>query len=141
MSTVARQTRRRWHDSWKLRVGGALALAAGAVVAITLLAHPAAVWRALTNIQPEWLALVIPGQLLALIGYTAAYRPLVGSNDGPELSAGRAFRLVAVGFGLPALRGGFALDKQAVERLRARGRGAAGCGPRPRPPPEPGLAP
>jgi uncharacterized membrane protein YbhN (UPF0104 family) len=127
MSTVARQTRRRWHDSWKLRVGGALALAAGAVVAITLLAHPAAVWRALTNIQPEWLALVIPGQLLALIGYTAAYRPLVGSNDGPELSAGRAFRLVAVGFGLPALRGGFALDKQAVERLGAREREAAVC--------------
>jgi uncharacterized membrane protein YbhN (UPF0104 family) len=127
MSSVARHTRRRWHDSWRLRVAAAVALAAGAVVAIAILAHPAAVWRALKGIEPEWLALVIPGQLLALIGYTAAYRPLVGSNEGPDLGPGRAFRLVAVGFGLPALRGGFALDKQAVERLGAREREAAVC--------------
>lgn len=124
MADAPTPRRRRLRDSWRVRVAAALALAGGAAVAVAAAAGFAAVGRAWAALHPGWLVLVVVGQLLALAGYVAAYRPLVAAADGPNLSLPAAARLVAVGFGLPAFGGGFSLDRQAVKRLGVRERGA-----------------
>ena len=80
-----------------------------------------------------WLVLALAGLLVSYPGYVLAFRESAraGSAGAVELSAAAA--LVASGFGLFAVRGGFAADIQALEhsgveprdaRLRVLGLGA-----------------
>lgn len=70
---------------------------------------------------PEWLALVVAGQVVALGGYTIAYRAAALVRDGPELSWSATAKLVAAGFAPFAPRGGFGVDREALQTLAARG--------------------
>lgn len=119
MSTVPDAARRFVRRSWTLRIAAALGLAGGACVAIAVAAGFGAVADAFAAIAPAWLLVVVGGQLVALAGYVVAYKCLVTSVGGPDVPFSLAARLVAVGFGLPAVRGGFGLDRQAVQRLGA----------------------
>jgi uncharacterized membrane protein YbhN (UPF0104 family) len=58
----------------------------------------------------------------AYFGYTVAYRELLRVEGGPRVGLGRAGAIVAAGFGVFIIRGGFIVDRQALE--------AAGVEPR-----------
>jgi uncharacterized membrane protein YbhN (UPF0104 family) len=85
--------------------------------------------------HPRWIWFVpaVGGELLAYLGYIAAYREVARAEDGAELAVPKAAALVAAGFGAFAHAGGFALDRAALQRagmskreagLRVRGLGA-----------------
>jgi uncharacterized membrane protein YbhN (UPF0104 family) len=87
--------------------GGALfgvAWAAGFHDVLTGLAHPG--W--------SWLGLAVAGEVVAYLGYTAAYREVARAEEGAELQVPQAAALVATGFGAFVHGGGFALDREAL---------------------------
>ena len=61
-------------------------------------------------------------EVAAYFGYVVAYREVARVEDGPALGLGRAGAIVAAGFGVFVIRGGFIVDRQALE--------AAGLDPR-----------
>ena len=61
-------------------------------------------------------------ELAAYFGYVVAYREVARLEGGPRLGLGRAGAIVAAGFGAFVIRGGFVVDRQALE--------AAGLDPR-----------
>lgn len=69
-----------------------------------------------TRIQPEWLLVLLAAELLTLPAYMLAYRAVTRGED-LDLSLGLSVGLVIHGFGPAALRGGFALDRRALEML------------------------
>src|SRR5205807_3446277 len=62
------------------------------------------------------LAVAAAGELIAYLGYTAAYREVARAEDGAELEVPKAAALVATGFGVFVHGGGFALDREALRR-------------------------
>jgi uncharacterized membrane protein YbhN (UPF0104 family) len=61
-------------------------------------------------------------EIAAFFGYVVAYREVARVEGGPRLGVGRAGAIVAAGFGVFVVRGGFIVDRQALE--------AAGLEPR-----------
>jgi uncharacterized membrane protein YbhN (UPF0104 family) len=105
-----------------LLVAFGAALALGAVIGIAWAAGFGAVWHELQQLDPIWLPVAFGMELAAYAGYVVAYREVARVEGGPRLGLGRAGAIVAAGFGGFVLRGGFVVDRQALE--------AAGLEPR-----------
>jgi uncharacterized membrane protein YbhN (UPF0104 family) len=112
-------------------IGGALAL--GAVVGIAWAAGFDNVLHELRQIDPIWLPVAFGMELAAYFGYVVAYREVARLEGGPRLGMARAGAIVAAGFGAFVIRGGFIVDRQALEaagleprqaRIRVLGLGA-----------------
>jgi uncharacterized membrane protein YbhN (UPF0104 family) len=101
-------------------IGGALAL--GALVGISWAAGFGNVLHELRHLDPIWLPVAFGMELAAYFGYVVAYREVARLEGGPRLGLGRASAIVAAGFGAFVIRGGFVVDRQALE--------AAGLDPR-----------
>jgi uncharacterized membrane protein YbhN (UPF0104 family) len=102
----------------------ALAVAAGAVVAIAANVGFGPVSRVLGDIQPAWLALVFGAQVVGVLAYTFTYRVVATLDAGPKIPFGLTLRLVAAGFGAFTAGGGFGLDYEAW-KLAGHGRRGA----------------
>ncbi len=76
--------------------------------------------------DPEfaWLLLVAGAVPLAIAAYVVAYRTVAGVHGGTRLSLSVAFHVVTAGFGLFAVGGGFAIDKQALCTINSDHRGS-----------------
>jgi uncharacterized membrane protein YbhN (UPF0104 family) len=101
-------------------IGGALAL--GALVGISWAAGFGNVLHELRHLDPIWLPVAFGMEVAAYFGYVVAYREVARVEGGPRLGLGRAGAIVAAGFGAFVIRGGFVVDRQALE--------AAGLDPR-----------
>ncbi len=105
-----------------LLVGIGAALALGALVGIAWAAGFGSVAHELRHFDPIWLPVAFGMELAAYFGYVVAYREVARVEGGPRLGFGRAGAIVAAGFGVFVIRGGFVVDRQALE--------AAGLEPR-----------
>jgi uncharacterized membrane protein YbhN (UPF0104 family) len=105
-----------------LLVGIGAALALGAVVGISWAAGFESVLHELRHVDPIWLPVAFGMEVAAYFGYVVAYREVARLEGGPVLGLGRAGAIVAAGFGVFVIRGGFIVDRQALE--------AAGLDPR-----------
>src|SRR5438445_1894620 len=101
-------------------IGGGLAL--GAVIGIAWTAGFGRVLHELRHVDPIWLPVAFGMEVAAYFGYVVAYREVARVEGGPRLGLGRAGAIVAAGFGVFVIRGGFVVDRQALE--------AAGLEPR-----------
>jgi uncharacterized membrane protein YbhN (UPF0104 family) len=100
-------------------------IAVGTVVAIAASDKPSALWHAIGQTQPVWLAAALACELGAYAGYILAYRSTIISPEHGRLSFVLAMRIVVAGFGPFVLMGGFAFDRRALRaanysRRRAR---------------------
>ncbi len=116
-----------------LLVGIAAALALGAAVGIAWAAGFGSVLHELRHFDPIWLPVAFGMELAAYFGYVVAYREVARVEGGPRLGLGRAGAIVAAGFGVFVIRGGFVVDRHALEsagleprvaRVRVLGLGA-----------------
>lgn len=105
-----------------LLVGIGAALALGAAVGISWAAGFETVLHELRHVDPIWLPVAFGMEVAAYFGYVVAYREVARLEGGPVLGLGRAGAIVAAGFGVFVIRGGFIVDRQALE--------AAGLNPR-----------
>jgi uncharacterized membrane protein YbhN (UPF0104 family) len=97
-------------------------LALGAAVGIAWAAGFDRVLDDLRHVDPIWLPVAFGMEVAAYLGYIVAYRELARAEGGPQLGLGRAGAIVAAGFGVFVIRGGFVVDRHALE--------AAGLEPR-----------
>lgn len=105
-----------------LLVGIGAALALGATVGIAWAAGFGNVLHELRHVDPIWLPVAFGMEVAAYFGYVVAYREVARVEGGPVLGLRRAGAIVAAGFGVFVIRGGFIVDRQALE--------AAGLEPR-----------
>ena len=112
-------------------VGAALAL--GALVGVAWAAGFDTVVHRARNVDDVWLPVAFGFEIAAYIGYIVAYRELVRVEGGPTIGVGKALAIVAAGFGMFVIRGGFIVDRLALEgaglperqaRVRVLGLGA-----------------
>jgi uncharacterized membrane protein YbhN (UPF0104 family) len=94
----------------------AAGLAAAASIGLAWTVGFQRVLAGLTHPRWEWLAVAVAAEVVAYLGYTAAYREVARAEGGTELGVPRAAALVAVGFGVFVHGGGFALDRAALRR-------------------------
>jgi len=94
----------------------AAVLAGGALIGLAWAAGTGKVLHAVIRPHWLWLALAVGGELVAYLGYTAAYREVASSEGGTEIEAPKAAAIVATGFGAFVHGGGFALDRVALRR-------------------------
>src|SRR3954452_14135613 len=94
-------------------VGAALALAG--VLGIAWAAGFHTVYRQLRAVDPIWLPVAFGMEVAAYFGYVVAYREVARAQGGPRLGIGRAGASVAAGFGVFVIRGGFVVDRHALE--------------------------
>jgi uncharacterized membrane protein YbhN (UPF0104 family) len=116
-----------------LLVGFAGALALGATVGVAWAAGFEIVLHRLRHFDPFWLPVAFGLEVVAYVGYAVAYRVLVRVDRGPVLAFRHVGAIVAAGFGVFVIRGGFVVDRQALEhagipreqaRIRVLGLGA-----------------
>ena len=98
----------------------AASLSAGGLIGVTWAAGVHRVLRGLVHPHWLWLGLAVLFEIVAYIGYTVAYREVARAERGAELDVGKAAALVAVGFGVFVHGGGFALDREALQRAGLR---------------------
>jgi uncharacterized membrane protein YbhN (UPF0104 family) len=112
-------------------IGAGLALAA--VIGIAWAAGFHTVYRQLVDVDPIWLPVAFGMEVAAYFGYVVAYREVARVQGGPRLGIRRAGAIVAAGFGVFVIRGGFVVDRHALEdaglepreaRVRVLGLGA-----------------
>jgi uncharacterized membrane protein YbhN (UPF0104 family) len=103
-------------------VGIGAALALGAAVGIAWAAGFGNVLHELRHFDPIWLPVAFGMEVAAYFGYVVAYREVARVEGGPRLGLARAGAIVAAGFGAFVIRGGFVVDRHALE--------AAGLAPR-----------
>jgi uncharacterized membrane protein YbhN (UPF0104 family) len=108
-------------------------LASAAVIGIAWAAGFHAVYQQLRHVDPIWLPVAFGMEVAAYFGYVVAYREVARAQGGPRLGIGRAGAIVAAGFGVFVIRGGFVVDRHALEdagldpheaRIRVLGLGA-----------------
>jgi uncharacterized membrane protein YbhN (UPF0104 family) len=90
-------------------------LAAGALIGVAFAAGPGEVLNRLTHPHLIWLPIAFGATVASYLGYMLAYRECAGAGSGPDLPLRHVGALVAGGFGLFIPRGGFALDREALE--------------------------
>jgi len=90
-------------------------LAAGALVGLAFVAGPAEVLERLAHPRLFWLPVAFGASAVSYLGYMFAYREWACAGEGPDLPLRHVGALVAGGFGLFIPRGGFALDREALE--------------------------
>jgi uncharacterized membrane protein YbhN (UPF0104 family) len=114
-------------------IGIGAALAFGAAIGIAWAAGFGRVLHELGHFDPIWLPVAFGMEVAAYFGYVVAYREIARAEGGPRLGIGRAGAIVAAGFGAFVIRGGFVVDRQALEaagleprqaRIRVLGLGA-----------------
>jgi len=114
-------------------IGIGAALAFGAAVGIAWAAGFGSVLHELRHFDPIWLPVAFGMEIAAYVGYVVAYREIARVEGAARLGLGRAGAIVAAGFGAFVLRGGFVVDRQALEtagldpreaRVRVLGLGA-----------------
>ena len=79
--------------------------------------------RAVSHLDPVWLAVCFGAQVFAYLGYVLAVRDMARVDDGPALSLSLTTRTVVAGFGVYAAThssGGFAVDYWALRRSGLR---------------------
>jgi uncharacterized membrane protein YbhN (UPF0104 family) len=112
-------------------VGAALAL--GALVGVSWVAGFESVLHEFRRANWDWLPVAFGMQAAAYLGYIVAYREVARVEGGPAIGMGRAGAIVAAGFGVFVIRGGFIVDRHALEgagipsrqaRIRVLGLGA-----------------
>jgi glycosyltransferase 2 family protein len=112
-------------------LGAALAL--GALVGIAWAAGFHRVYELMSDVNGIWLPVALWFEIAAYAGYIIAYREIVRVEGGPSLGIGRTGAIVAAGFGVFVIRGGFVVDRHAMEdagiperqaRIRVLGLGA-----------------
>jgi uncharacterized membrane protein YbhN (UPF0104 family) len=91
------------------------ALALGAAVGIAWAAGFGRVSDELHAVDPIWLPVAFGMEVAAYFGYVVAYREVARAQGGPRLGLGRAGAIVAAGFGVFVVRGGFVVDRHALE--------------------------
>jgi len=91
-------------------------LALGATVGVSSIAGFDAIAHRLLHVHWFWLPVAFGAQVVAYVGYIAAYKGVATAEEGPELKLPHAAALVATGFGVFVLAGGFALDEAALTR-------------------------
>jgi uncharacterized membrane protein YbhN (UPF0104 family) len=101
-------------------IGAVLALSAA--VGIAWAAGFGNVLHELRHFDPIWLPVALGMEVAAYFGYVVAYREVARLEGGPRLGLARAGAIVAAGFGAFVIRGGFVVDRHALE--------AAGLEPR-----------
>jgi uncharacterized membrane protein YbhN (UPF0104 family) len=120
-----------WQHAILIAVGAALAVGALFGVAWTAGFHE--VLELGARFDGVWLPVAFGFEIAAYLGYIVAYRELVRVEGGPSLGLGRAGAMVAAGFGVFVIRGGFVVDRLALEtagieprlaRIRVLGLGA-----------------
>jgi len=116
-----------------LLVGIGAALALGALVGVAWAAGFHDVAQRARHVDDLWLPVAFGFEIAAYLGYIVAYREIVRVEGGPELGIGRAIAIVSAGFGMFVIRGGFIVDRLALEgagmperqaRIRVLGLGA-----------------
>ena len=105
-----------------IAVGASLAL--GALGGVAWAAGFDDVLRIGSTFDGIWLPIAFGFELAAYVGYIVAYREVVRVEGGPELGLGRAGAIVAAGFGVFVIRGGFVVDRLALEGAGLPGRQA-----------------
>jgi uncharacterized membrane protein YbhN (UPF0104 family) len=94
----------------------AAVLALGASFALAWVAGFDAIAELLFFPHWPWLAAALAGEAVAFLGYILAYREVARAEGGAELRLPRAAALVATGFGVFVVAGGFRLDAEALAR-------------------------
>jgi uncharacterized membrane protein YbhN (UPF0104 family) len=94
----------------------AAALAAAALIGLAWTIGFRKTLTGLVHPHWPWLGVAVAGEVVAYLGYTAAYREVARVEDGTELEVGKAAALVTTGFGVFVHGGGFALDREALRR-------------------------
>lgn len=109
------------------------ALAVGALTGVAWTAGFERVFDLGSRVNGIWLPIALGFEVAAYIGYIVAYREVVRVEGGPAIGLGRAGAIVAAGFGVFVIRGGFVVDRLALEgagvserqaRVRVLGLGA-----------------
>jgi uncharacterized membrane protein YbhN (UPF0104 family) len=112
-------------------IGGGLAL--GALIGVAWAAGLDDVFERARHVNAIWLPVAFGFEVAAYLGYIVAYRELVRVEGGPTIGMGRALAIVSAGFGIFVIRGGFVVDRLALEsagmperqaRVRVLGLGA-----------------
>jgi uncharacterized membrane protein YbhN (UPF0104 family) len=112
-------------------LGAALAL--GALVGVAWAAGFETVWDRARHVDDIWLPIAFGFEVAAYLGYVVAYREVARVEGGPTIGMWRALAIVAAGFGVFVVRGGFVVDRLALEgaglperqaRVRVLGLGA-----------------
>lgn len=108
-------------------------LSVGALAGVGWAAGFETVLRRIRHPHLDWLALAAGAELLAVAGYTLAYREVAEVEEGRRLSLKHALAIVTAGFGAFVPAGGVAVDREAFEaasgskqeaRMRVLGLGA-----------------
>jgi uncharacterized membrane protein YbhN (UPF0104 family) len=99
-------------------------IAAAGVLVIAYVTGADSVGRAFEAVHPQWLALILLGELLTYPAYTIAYRSIAQVHGHSALELPLVGRVVAAGFGPFALTGGFGIDKRALQALHEDARSA-----------------
>jgi len=94
----------------------AAALSGAALVGLAWVAGVHRVLFGLVHPHWAWLGVAVAGEVVAYLGYIAAYREIARADEGAELELPKAAALVATGFGVFVHGGGFALDRAALQR-------------------------
>ena len=95
-------------------IGGTLAL--GALFGVAWAAGFERVLDLGSHFDGVWLPIAFAFEIAAYVGYIIAYREVVRVEGGPAMGLGRAGAIVAAGFGVFVVRGGFVLDRLALEQ-------------------------
>jgi uncharacterized membrane protein YbhN (UPF0104 family) len=91
------------------------ALAAGATIGVAWAAGFGTIAHLIAHPHLGWLGASAGAEAVAYLGYTLAYRELARVQGGPDLGFFRAAAIVAAGFGVFVIRGGFVVDRHALE--------------------------
>jgi uncharacterized membrane protein YbhN (UPF0104 family) len=98
-----------------LLVAVGAALAVGASVGVAWAAGFDRVADRLQHLDPVWLPVAFGMEAAAYLGYTVAYREVARVGGGPTLALRHAGAIVAAGFGVFVIRGGFVVDRHALQ--------------------------
>jgi glycosyltransferase 2 family protein len=91
-------------------------LSLGALIGVAWVAGFPAVRQLFLHPSWPWLGVAVFAEAVAYLGYTVAYREVVRVDRGADLDVPKAVALVATGFGVFLQGGGFALDREALQR-------------------------
>jgi uncharacterized membrane protein YbhN (UPF0104 family) len=108
-------------------------LAVGGLIGVAWVAGLGTVFDRAREVDPIWLPIAFGFEAAAYLGYIVAYREIVRVEGGPEIGFGKSLAIVSAGFGMFVIRGGFVVDRHALEgagmperqaRVRVLGLGA-----------------
>src|SRR5205807_10634595 len=98
-----------------LLIGIGASLSLGALVGVAWTAGFEKVFDIGAGVDWVWLPTALGMEMAAYLGYIVAYREIARVEGGPEMGMARAGAIVAAGFGVFVIRGGFIVDRHALE--------------------------